>query len=78
MTGPGTDAGLIAEWSASEGLVGAHAAEQDVTGGIFLKAERASVIASTVDHVWFVDGRHPSRILSIVNDGWALGTRIRP
>jgi isopentenyl phosphate kinase len=78
MTGPGADAELIAEWSASEGLVGAHATEQDVTGGIFLKAERASVIASTVDHVWFVDGRQPSRILAIVNGGRALGTRIRP
>ena len=78
MTGPGPDAQLIPLWHPEEGLSGDHATEQDVTGGIFLKADRAAVIATHVDHVWFVDGRHPERILSIVNDGMAVGTRIRP
>ena len=68
---------LIDDWISSDLIEGVHASEIDVTGGIFLKAERASAIAATVEQVWFVDGRIPSRILEIVTDGVTIGTRIR-
>lgn len=77
MTGPGEGSELIPEWSSTSGLNGAHASEQDVTGGIFLKAERAASIAACVEQVWFVDGRHPERILEIVEGHSTIGTRIR-
>jgi isopentenyl phosphate kinase len=68
---------LIPVWNSSDQIEGFHASDIDVTGGIFLKAERASTIASTIEHVWFVDGRIPSRILEIVSDGATIGTRIQ-
>jgi isopentenyl phosphate kinase len=70
------NAELIPVWNSTNLIEGTHASDIDVTGGIFLKANRASAIASTVNQVWFVDGRIPSRILEIVSDGTTIGTRI--
>ena len=77
MTKPGPSGELIPIWNREIGFAGDHSEEIDVTGGIFLKAERAEAISNFVEHVWFVDGVHPNRILEIVQNGHTLGTRIR-
>ena len=77
MTNPGPSGELIPEWSSDIGFTGQHTEEIDVTGGIFLKASRASSISEHVENVWFVDGVHPRRILEVINEGRAVGTRIR-
>ena len=77
MTNPGPSGELIPEWSSDVGFTGQHSEEIDVTGGIFLKAKRAGAISEHVENVWFVDGVHPSRILEVINEGHAVGTRIR-
>ena len=66
---------LIPLWDDTVAYSGHHAKDVDVTGGIFLKVERASTIAEHVEHVWLVDGGHPSRILEIVEKGQSVGTR---
>ena len=77
MTNPGPTGELISIWNSQIGFAGKHSEEFDVTGGIFLKAERAEAISKHVDHVWFIDGVHPNRILDIVQNGHAFGTRIQ-
>ena len=77
MTKPGPTGELIPIWNSEIGFTGDHTEEIDVTGGIFLKAERAEAISNHVDQVWFIDGIHPSRILDIVQNGHTLGTRIQ-
>ena len=57
------DAMLIPLLSEDTGFSGIHDTEIDVTGGIFLKVERALQIAKQVDHVWFIDGHHPERMI---------------
>ena len=69
---------LIDQWSDSEGFVGEHDTNIDVTGGILLKAKCASEISSSTEHVWFIDGRVPSRMLEILSRGDTVGTRIVP
>ena len=69
---------LIPCWNRDMGLNGVHDDELDVTGGIFLKADVASRICETVEHVWFVDGKCPERITEIVENGDTIGTRIVP
>ena len=76
MTNPGPDGELIPIWSNEQKFTGQHLEEIDVTGGIFLKTERAAVICEHVNHVWFVDGFHPDRIIEIVENGHTYGTRI--
>ena len=79
MSAPPSDptSELLSEWSPADTFEGQHASEQDVTGGIFLKAERAAAAAGTVPSVWFVDGRVPLRILEAATGGEPIGTRIR-
>ena len=77
MTNPGPSGELIPEWSSEVGFTGLHSEEIDVTGGIFLKASRAEAISENVENVWLVDGVHPNRILEVINEGHAVGTRIR-
>ena len=77
MTKPGPTGELIPVWNSEIGFAGNHSEEIDVTGGIFLKAERAEAISKHVEHVWFIDGVHPNRILDIVQKGHTLGTRIQ-
>ena len=67
---------LIEQWIPSDGLRGAHASDIDVTGGILLKAQCASIIANSVDHVWLLNGREPDRMLDAVVRGVAVGTKV--
>ena len=78
MSGPPNQEGskLISRLEAEEEIEGPHNTEIDVTGGIFLKVERAFDIAKIVEHVWFIDGHHPNRIVDILNSGDTIGTRI--
>lgn len=76
MTDSSTEADLIPILTADTGFTGVHDEKIDVTGGIFLKVERAFEIAKHVEHVWFIDGHHPSRMLEIINSGNTIGTRI--
>ena len=77
MTNPGPSGELIPEWSIDVGFTGQHSEEIDVTGGIFLKAKRAGEISAHVENVWLLDGVNPNRILDVINEGHAVGTRIR-
>ena len=67
---------LIEQWAPSDGLVGTHASDIDVTGGIQLKARCASMIANSVDSVWLLNGRKPNRMLDVVARGVAVGTKV--
>ena len=78
MTSADETGTLIPIWNWGMQYSGEHNQEIDVTGGIFLKAQRAAHICEDVDHVWFVDGEHASRILEIVECGESVGTRIVP
>ncbi len=77
MTNPSPTGELIPIWNSEIGFTGQHSEEIDVTGGIFLKAERAEYISKHVEHVWFIDGVHPNRILEVIQNGHTLGTRIQ-
>jgi len=76
MTSSGPDGELIPIWNREMQYTGVHSEEIDVTGGIFLKAERAAEISEVVEHVWFIDGTQTERIQQIVEDGYTYGTRI--
>ena len=76
MSDSSPDATLIPLLTEDIGFSGIHDTEIDVTGGIFLKVDRAFQIAKQVNHVWFIDGHHPERMIEILNDGDAIGTRI--
>ena len=76
MTDFGNDAKIIPKLTADTGFTGIHESDIDVTGGIFLKVERAFEISRKVDHVWFIDGHHPERVLEILHNGETIGTRI--
>jgi isopentenyl phosphate kinase len=76
MTSSGPDGELIPIWNREMQYTGVHSEEIDVTGGIFLKAERAAEISEFVEHVWFIDGTQTERIQQIVEDGYTYGTRI--
>ncbi len=78
LTGPpdSESSVLIERWSKSQGFVGEHDSDIDVTGGILLKVQCASEIAYSSEHVWFIDGRVPSRMLEVLSSGQTIGTRI--
>ena len=78
LTGPpdSDSSVLIERWSKSQGLVGEHDSAIDVTGGILLKLQCASEIVESSDHVWFMDGRVPNRMLEVLSKGETIGTRI--
>lgn len=78
LTGPpgADDSVLIEQWSKSRGFIGEHNTTIDVTGGISLKTECATKITGHSEHVWFIDGRVPNRLLEILSDGDTVGTRI--
>ena len=67
---------LLTTWSMDEGFSDSHNPDVDVTGGIMLKAQCASLIARNVEHVWLLNGTIPERILDIVSSGRAIGTRV--
>ena len=67
---------LVPIWSAEEKIETSHNSEQDVTGGIELKAARASQISRGVDEVWFINGNHPERISQLLDGGSTIGTKI--
>lgn len=67
---------LISLWSREQKIIGKHESSQDVTGGIFLKAESASEIARNVDEVWMIDGRKPERINQLIQTGNTIGTKV--
>ena len=67
---------LISLWSREQGITGRHESNQDVTGGIFLKAESASEIAQNITNVWMIDGRKPERILELLQTGNTIGTKV--
>ena len=78
LTSPDGNGELIPQWNRGMGLNGEHDTETDVTGGIFLKADVAANISEKVEHVWFIDGKHPNRIVEIIENGDTIGTRIVP
>lgn len=67
---------LLPIWNAEEHIETSHNSEQDVTGGIELKATRASQISRGVDEVWFINGNHPERISQLLDEGFTIGTKI--
>ena len=69
---------LLDSWNAEIEIESEHNAEVDVTGGIRLKVDRAGEISKVVEHVWFLDGREPSRIVDLLQTGRTIGTRILP
>jgi isopentenyl phosphate kinase len=75
MTSGDESGELIPMWDKTMSYSGYHSEDVDVTGGIFLKVDRASVIAENIEHVWLVDGCIPSRIIEIVEKGQTVGTR---
>ena len=77
MTNPGPDGAVIPIWNNNDQFDGQHENDIDVTGGIFLKTERAAIISEHIEHVWFVDGTHTERILEVVEMGCTYGTRIK-
>lgn len=71
------NASLIPRWNGELMLFdGEHDTSQDVTGGIFLKLESASIISKVVPNVWFIDGRKPERVLELLTTGTTRGTQI--
>ena len=72
------NATLIPIWNKNQQVSGEHDKTQDVTGGIFLKLESASIISKIVPHVWFIDGRKPDRVLELLTTGTTRGTQIVP
>ena len=78
LTKPPNEEGseLIPLWSNEQEITGRHESSQDVTGGIFLKAESASKIAQNVANVWMIDGRIPERIAELVQTGNTIGTKV--
>ena len=78
LTKPPNEKGseLIPLWSKEQEITWIHASDQDVTGGIFLKAQSASDISQNIDNVWLIDGRKPERILELVETGNTIGTKV--
>ena len=67
---------LIPIWSKDQEISGIHEKSQDVTGGIFLKAESANKICQNVPNVWMLDGRKPERMLELIKTGNTTGTKV--
>ena len=78
LTKPDCSGELIPRWNSEMGLNGVLDEKLDVTGGIFLKADVASRISEYVEHVWFIDGKRPERLVQVVENGDTIGTRIIP
>ena len=78
MTKPPSQDGseLIPVWSEEQEIRGLHKKTQDVTGGIFLKAESASIICKKIENVWMIDGRKPERIQELIKTGNTIGTKV--
>jgi len=78
LSAPPSDplAELIPLWKPSHEIYGDYDTTQDVTGGIFLKLESAAMIAQSVEHVWFLDGRETDRVMQLLDEGATRGTRI--
>ena len=78
LSAPPSDpsATLIEVWDKSKPSSGSHDKNQDVTGGIFLKLQSASMICDLVPNVWFIDGREPGRVLELLETGTTRGTQI--
>ena len=70
------DSKLLRTWNSKQTFSGTHDLDQDVTGGILLKARCASEISRRVEQVWFLNGTVPSRVLDVMSHGDAVGTRI--
>ena len=67
---------LLPTWKLDEGFSKSHNADIDVTGGIMLKAQCASMIARQVEDVWLLNGTVPSRMLTVVSKEDTLGTKV--
>ena len=76
MTSADSSGELIPLWNNKIPFTGYHSENVDVTGGIFLKMNRADIISQFVDQVWLIDGAHTSRIMDIIEQGNTIGTRI--
>ena len=79
MDGPPWEPGatLIEQWIAADAIRASHDSDTDVTGGILLKAECASMIASSVEQVWLLNGHKPKRMLEVVLEGETVTIRRR-
>lgn len=70
---------IITEWRRSDGFTGEHHSAIDVTGGIFLKAERGAQAANMGIEVLMVRGdgdEGQDRVLAALRGEECLGTRI--
>ena len=67
---------LIELWKSGDFVQTEHDSEHDVTGGIELKAERASLISEKVEEVWFINGNFPERLSELLSGGTTIGTKI--
>ena len=67
---------LLPTWKLDEGFSESHNSDIDVTGGIMLKAQCASMIARQVEDVWLLNGTVPSRMLTVVSKEDTLGTKV--
>lgn len=78
LSAPPSDpnAALIPVWKKDQEVSGEHDTSQDVTGGIFLKLESASMISTIIPNVWFIDGRKPERVIELLKTGTTRGTQI--
>ena len=70
------DSELIPIWTSDMQFDGEHASNIDVTGGIYLKLDRAKLIAYNVPNVWILDGEKPIRIHDAIVNGNTIGTKI--
>ena len=77
MTGlPGEESSqLLKSWRPGEELIGEHCSRIDVTGGIFLKAKRASQAAATGIEVMIIKGTG-ERIVAAGSGEECVGTKI--
>jgi len=67
---------LIKLWKSGDFVETEHKSDQDVTGGIELKADRASLISEKVEEVWFINGNYPERLSDLLQNGTTIGTKI--
>ena len=73
-----TEEDLIEQWSPDVNFEGLHQSDIDVTGGIGLKIMRGHLVAQSGIGVYFINGEHPSRILSLLRHEPWRGTTILP
>eukprot|EP01060_Flectonema_neradi_P028366 TRINITY_DN38121_c0_g1_i1.p1 TRINITY_DN38121_c0_g1~~TRINITY_DN38121_c0_g1_i1.p1 ORF type:complete len:267 (+),score=44.20 TRINITY_DN38121_c0_g1_i1:59-859(+) len=67
---------LITTWSSDQPFVSSHDTNIDVTGGIYLKAKRGSLVADRDIDVLLVRGENLERVHAAIHGKDVIGTRI--